>query len=135
MPTIRQRASRHAIVTGLFALAFLAGCTPAPVVPTPSAEPWSPPDHPIQVDGNRFVDTRSGGEFPVRGTNFFSIVRAGDGLEDRFFSPTVFDVDTVREEFERIASFGYTTVRIFLDTCSEGPACITTAGTAGLNPE
>jgi hypothetical protein len=113
----------------------LAGCVGSDDPTLDSDVPWVAPSHPIQVDGDRFIDTRTGAEFPVRGVNFFTIVRADGGVEDRFFSPEVFDAETVRDEFERIAESGYTTVRIFLDTCSEGPACIATRGVAGLNPE
>src|SRR5690606_38333794 len=76
----------------------------------------------------------TGEPFPVRGTNYFNIVPTDGGLEDRFFSPPVFDADRVRENFRELADRGYTTVRLFLDSCSVGPDCISRVGVDGLNP-
>lgn len=91
--------------------------------------------HPIQVIDGAFIDTRTGEPFPVRGTNYFNIVRTDGSLQDRFFSPTVFDSDRVRADFEALADRGYTTVRLFLDSCSVGPDCISQAGVEGLDAE
>ncbi len=131
---------------GLLAAALIAGCTsgdpaspaasPAPTGSTaPATEPpRMAPEHPIQVDGDRFVDTRTGVDFRVRGVNYFRIVPAGGGLQDRFLSPAVFDAAVVRRDFTTLAEHGYTTVRIFLDSCSGGPDCIAVPGGSGLNP-
>jgi hypothetical protein len=97
--------------------------------------PWVAPKHPIQVDGGRFADTRTGRDFPVRGVNYFNIVPAGAGFQDRFFSPAVFDAERVRRDFSALASKGYTTVRLFLDSCSVGAGCISSTGAAGLSPD
>jgi hypothetical protein len=116
-------------------LIAMTACVGGDAAPAPSPDPWTAPSHPIQIEGDAFIDTRTGEEFPVRGVNYFAIVRADGGYEDRFFSPAVFDATTIRNEFEQIAEHGYTTVRIFLDSCSEGPACISEGGTPGLDPE
>lgn len=89
----------------------------------------------MQVVDGVFVDARTGDRFPVRGTNYFNIVRADGGLEDRFFSPAVFDSDRARADFEALAERGYTTVRLFLDSCSVGPDCISQEGVDGLDSE
>lgn len=127
--------TRHAIA--LIALVVIvSGCT-APVAPTapPSVAPTrtGPVEHPIQLEDGVFVDTRTGDPFPVRGTNYFNIVRVDGGLEDRFFSPPVFDAERVRADFTALADRGYTTVRLFLDSCSIGPDCMTRAGAKGVN--
>src|SRR5690606_7910796 len=90
-----------------------AGCT-GTQTPSASRSP-SPPlyvasQHPIQIVDGAFVDTRTGEPFPVRGTNYFNIVRADGELEDRFFSPAVFDAARVSADFEALAVRGYTTV-------------------------
>ena len=80
------------------------------------------------------MDVRTGDPFSVRGTNYFKIVPTEDGLEDRFFSPAVFDAESVAADFGALAERGYTTVRLFIDTCSVGPDCISQDGVDGLNP-
>src|SRR5690606_30689305 len=134
------RIARSVAAVSLAVIMFTgaAGCTSAPTPsasPGPSVEPWVAPEHPVQVVGGEFVDTRTGDAFPVRGTNYFNIVRADGGLEDRFFSPAVFDADRVAADFQSLADRGYTTVRLFLDSCSIGPECITQEGVDGLDGE
>lgn len=120
----------------LFALAvagiLLAGCTSAAAPSARPTPPAGPAEHAIVVDAGGFVDTRTGEPFQVRGVNYFVIVPADGGYQDRFFSPGVFDPSRIRDDFRALAEVGYTTVRLFLDTCSIGPDCI--AGRDGLNP-
>jgi len=139
------RATRIAGL-GLLAAALIAGCTSGDPAggasgaattgsASPATEPpWVTPEHPIQVDGDRFVDSRTGAAFPVRGVNYFRIVPAGGGLQDRFLSPAVFDATVVHRDFATLAEHGYTTVRIFLDSCAGGPDCIAVPNGSGLNP-
>lgn len=68
-----------------------------------------------------FVDTRTGREFPVRGVDYFRIVPAGAGLQDRFLSPAVFDADIVRRDFRALAERGSTTVRSFWTAAPAAP--------------
>lgn len=98
-----------------------------------SQPPWTPPSHPIQVENGRFVDTRTGSVFVVRGTNYLTRVRVGGGYQDRTFSPEVFDRAAVGRDFATLADRGYNTVRIFLDSCSGGPSCIARVDGEGLN--
>lgn len=125
--------ARRAAPLGVLLLAALfAGCGSTPPTPAPT-EAWEAPEHPIVINDGRFVDTRTGDEFVVRGTNYFTIVRGEDGsLKDRFLSPAVFDGERVRTEFTGLAERGYTTVRLFIDSCNDGPGCITDS--EGLDP-
>lgn len=115
-------------------LLMLAACTPPPA-PGPAPSETTSPDHPIEVRGDGFFDTRTGAPFVVRGVNYFQIVPVGDGFQDRFFDPAIFDANRIRADFAGLADRGYTTVRIFLDSCSVGPGCISRAGTRGLVDE
>lgn len=111
-----------------------SACIPDPApAPTPGSAGSTPAKHPIDIVDGGFVDARTGQPFPVRGTNYFTIVSAGDRLQDRFFSPTVFDAAAVEADFRALAENGYTTVRLFIDSCSVGPECISQLGTDGLS--
>lgn len=120
---------RRGLVVAVGVLLAMTGCTPSPA---PEPAPSGPVDHPIEVRGDGFVDERTGEPFPVRGVNYFRIVGAGDGFQDRFFDPALFDEERIRDDFTRLAARGYTTVRIFLDTCGVGPGCISRPGVDGL---
>ena len=126
-----RRARAVVVATVLLAL---AACTPG-TDPFPEPSGTAPADQVIAVRGDGFVDTRTGEPFVVRGVNYFRIVPAGDGYQDRFFDPAIFDADRIRADFAGLADRGYTTVRIFLDSCSVGPGCISRAGTSGLVDE
>lgn len=95
----------------------------------------APPDHPIQVDGSHFIDTRTGEVFTPRGANYLTRVPVGNGYEDRTLSPAVFDRVRTSADFDALASRGYNTVRVFLDSCSSGTDCIGSVDGSGLNPE
>lgn len=110
-----------------------ASSTKAPEVTT--IVPWTPPDHPIQIDGTAFIDTRSGVAFVPRGANYLTRVQVGDGYQDRTLSPAVFDREETAADFLALDSNGYNTIRVFLDTCSGGPDCIGTTQGDGLNTE
>ncbi len=82
-----------------------------------SASPWAPPEHLIAVDGGWFIGP-GGSSFTPRGTNYFLIVPTPEGsLQDRFFSPAVFDAERLATDFAALAHAGYNTVRLFLDSC------------------
>ena len=100
---------------------------------TTTLPPWEPPPHPIQIHNSAFVDGRTGDEFVVRGANYLTRILVGTGYEDRTFSPAVFDRDRVATDFEALTDRGYNTVRIFMDSCSQGPACIGSDTGDGLN--
>jgi hypothetical protein len=95
--------------------------------------PWAPPDHPIQIIDDQFVDTRTGEVFVLRGTNYLTRVPVGVGYQDRTFSPLVFDREAVAADFDSLADRGYNTVRIFLDSCSSGAGCIGNLNIGGLS--
>ncbi len=109
-----------------------AGAGP-PVTTVPEPDTWVPPEHPVGVDDGHFVDRRSGEPFVVRGVNYLTRVRVGEGYQDRTLSPAVFDRDVVSADFARLAERGWNTVRIFLDTCNRGPGCIGDPGGRGLD--
>jgi len=76
-------------------------------------DPWTPPLHRVYVADGRFVDRLTGQPFVVRGVNYFQIQ---DG-RDRAVDPAYFDADGTAADFALLASLGYNTVRIFLDSC------------------
>ena len=125
---------RQSAGLALLAVAALltSGCTASPD-PSPTSTGGESARHPIQVVDGGFVDFRTGQPFAVRGTNYFTIVSAGGRLQDHFFSPTVFDAATVEADFRALSERGYTTVRLFMDSCSVGPDCISRVGVDGLN--
>lgn len=94
---------------------------------------WVVPTHPIVIEGDRFVDIRSGTEFPVRGVNYFQVMPVEDHYADRLLASDVFDADAIREDFTRLAEYGYTVVRTFIDGCRVGRGCISQVGVDGLN--
>lgn len=95
---------------------------------------WTQPDHVIAIDGGEFVDTRTGESFIVRGANYLTRVPAGGGYQDRTLSPAVFDPDATSADFAALAERGYTTIRVFLDTCNGGTSCVGNPNGDGLNP-
>ncbi len=46
----------------------------------------------------------------------------------------VYDPALTRQDFQTLADYGYNTVRVFLDHCSQGPGCIGDDDNVGLNP-
>ncbi|HDL49165.1 MAG TPA: hypothetical protein ENH33_04295, partial [Actinobacteria bacterium] len=89
----------------------------------------------ITVDGDRFVVADTAEPFVPVGVDYFSIVPIAGGFEDRGFSPAIFDEAQVTADFTRLADAGYTTVRMFMDSCGSGDACIGSSTGRGLNPE
>ncbi|MCZ7533762.1 MAG: hypothetical protein M5U23_10185 [Acidimicrobiia bacterium] len=89
------------------------------------------------VDGvGEFYDTVTAERFVPRGVNYvdFQPNPAG-GYEDRVFATNTYDAERVREAFRTLATNGYNTARIFVDTCGAQPECIANYSGQGLNDE
>ncbi len=89
----------------------------------------------ITVNADRFVVADTAEPFVPVGVDYFNIVPIAGGFEDRVFSPAIFDEAQVTADFTRLADAGYTTVRMFMDSCGSGDACIGSSTGRGLNPE
>lgn len=146
-----KRGAITALAGGL--LALLVGCSNAAGPPLPTAtatqigrsspspaateSAWAPPPHRIQIrtrsDGQaEFYDVVSGDPFIVRGANYIKLVPAGGGYQDRLFSTDVWDPVAFRADMHALASRGYNTVRVFIDSCNDGPTCIANPSGQGL---
>lgn len=88
-------------------------------VPPASTTTWTanpsagPEDRWIEVDGARFVDTRTGDEFVPHGVNL--LLKRGGGGPDRMFDG--YDPAWVDRQLDGITALGFNTVRFFLDMC------------------
>ncbi len=114
-------------------LILLIGCNKEDT----SVEIFVPETHPIQVENRNgqavFIDERTDNIFTPRGTNYFNIVNSSFGLQDRFFHPLHFNAQVVRSHIQQLKGRGYNTIRVFLDTCSDGEGCIGNLNGQGLN--
>jgi hypothetical protein len=82
-----------------------------------------------------FYDVSTGRTYTPRGVNLINLVRGEDGqLQDRSLAVGVYHHDDIAAIFDRLRKRGFTTVRMFLDTCQGGPECLTRPGQPGLNP-
>jgi hypothetical protein len=93
--------------------------TTTAVPPTTTTEP----PHPrwISVEGDRFIDTRTGIDFVPIGVNL--LLKTGGGGGDRLFQ--LYDPVWVDEQLDAIDALGFNTVRFFLDMCM---SCTSTSG-------
>lgn len=83
----------------------------------------------------QFYDTVTGERFVPRGVNYVDFQPIGRGrYEDRVFATNTYNPERVKTAFRLLASHGYNTVRIFIDTCGAGPSCMGNPGGPGLNP-
>lgn len=155
---MNPRERRWSIVGFLLVVSFAVGCSvpdapseppptattvsatatsPSPA-PSPSPTPPPPAEHRIgvrQVDGRgAFYDRQTGEPFVPRGANYV-FVPEGRTYVTTLLRVGTYDPQRTRDDFARLAAWGYNTARVFLDHCSEGPGCITIAGTPGLNPD
>lgn len=91
----------------------------------------------IEKGQGEFYDTVTGERFVPRGVNYldWQVLGVGQALPGRLFDTALFDGETVRQDFQRLAGSGYNTVRIFIDLCNTGPTCIGDADGHGLNPD
>ena len=117
------------LAAALIGAGLLAGCgattsttTTAPVTTTTSPTTTStssveptvePQPRWIELDGDRFVDTRTGAEFVPHGVNL--LLKLGGGGGDRLFDN--YDPAWVDDQLAGITSLGFNTVRFFLDMC------------------
>ncbi len=87
------------------------------------------------VDGvGEFYNTGTGEKFVPRGVNYVDFQpNPLGGYEDRVFATNTYDAARVREAFRKLASNGYNTARIFVDTCGAQPECIAKYSGIGLN--
>lgn len=105
-----------------------------------TSEPHTPVEHPVgirKVNGEaEFFTRETNASFILRGTNYIHIVRTESGkLQDRLMGTANFDPETIRNNLARLRELGYNTVRIFIDSCSEGTTCIGRVDGTGLNPD
>lgn len=80
----------------------------------------------IEIEGEDFVDTRSGEVFTPLGVNL--LLKMGGGGGDLMFAN--YDPDWVDDQLSAVADLGFNTVRFFLDMCMR---C--TSETAGIRPD
>lgn len=99
----------------------------ATTVPAPPTTAVEVENRWIEVDGGRFIDTRTGEDFVPVGVNLLRKLDGGGA--DRMFQAG-YDADWVDEQLAEIVGLGFNTVRFFLDMCME---C--TATDAGIRPD
>jgi len=88
-----------------------------------------------QVSGlGEFYDTRTDEKFIPRGANYV-FVPIGNSFTNLTLKVGVYDPGRTRDDFAKLASLGYNTVRVFLDQCNVGPGCIGDSDNVGLNPD
>ena len=96
-----------------------------------------PKDHPVGIRdiGSQavFWNDETDSVFVPRGVNYFWIIPAGGGYQDRFFGVGIFDETRVRADFRLLKKNGFNVVRIFFDSCNDDPVCIGNPEGAGLN--
>ncbi len=124
-------------------LSFVARCVAAGLAllglaGTGAAQPPTPDRITIRVVDGRagFYNAVTGVRFVPRGVNYidFSADETGS-YGDLFLSPDRFDAERIRAAFQILRSYDYNTVRIFLDHCGSGVACIVRSTGQGLNPD
>lgn len=107
-------------------------------IPAASAVPVLPQaEHRIGIrlvnGAGEFYDKQTGATFKPRGVNY-AFVPIGDGYTNLLLRVNIYSPQRTRDDFSRLASLGYNTVRVFLDHCNRGPGCIANIGSPGLNP-
>lgn len=115
---------------------------PSPEVAIPAAPiptlAWEMPAHRIGVHAPKGVgelyDRITGDEFIVRGANYVYVPTPSGRNDVNLLKESIYDPDRTREDFARLTSLGYNSVRVFLDHCNVGPGCIGDSDDDGLNP-
>ena len=114
--------------------------TPDLDLPDPTPEPTPvalPPEHLIGIrdagNGGAFYQRDSGAAFVPRGVNYVFVPHNG-GYTNLTLAVGIYDAARTRADFLTLTAHGYNTVRVFLDACNAGPACIGDADNEGLNP-
>jgi hypothetical protein len=113
-----------------------------PVITTdPTPRPTQPPEveeHRIAIHRiygiAEFYNRETSQQFIPRGVNYFILVPILDHYEDRLFAVGVYDHNRTQADFAVLTAAGYNTVRIMLDGCTSGSACIGVENGQGLNP-
>lgn len=121
-----------------------ATATLVPKVEATAPAPSETPLPPLEVDRIRirtvedaaeFFNTGTGEKFVPRGVNYVHFLPTEAGfLADCVMATDQYDQARVREDFRHLSEYGYNTVRIFFDICSNGPAGFTSRDGPGLNP-
>ncbi|MGB5435714.1 MAG: discoidin domain-containing protein [Maribacter sp.] len=130
-----------------------ASCSKEEAVKKPSVENTIPPTkdtttveqpviiqapHAIEIkrlEGTaKFWNKAKDEEFVMRGVNYIWLVAHNGIIQDRFFAPGNFDASRVKADFKHLVANGFNTIRIFMDTCNDGPDCIGNISSPGLNP-
>jgi hypothetical protein len=93
----------------------------------PAPDPCTVPEHIIgvrQADGkDEFYNRVTNETFGVRGVNYDHVSHGGS-CATQLLKVGVHDNARTRLDFEQFASYGYNTVRVFLDHCNPGVRCI-----------
>lgn len=92
-----------------------AGSSATAAPPTTSTTVAAAEDRWIEIEGDRFTDSRDGGPFVPIGVNL--LLKLGGGGGDRLFSN--YDPTWVEYQLSEITELGFNTVRFFLDMCME----------------
>jgi hypothetical protein len=142
----KLKRSLIALVLGLVACNVPSSIVPSDsppasgAVPTKASAPTARaenPEHRIGVRANNgvgeFYDRLTGEKFVARGANYVFVPR-GSGYTNTLLAVGTYDPQRTRADFAHLAGLGYNSVRVFLDQCNRGPACIGRAGASGLNP-
>jgi len=116
----------------------VASVSPLPIAtPTETAAPQPQAEHRIAIrateNGNEFYDQLTGEKFIPRGVNY-AFVPTGGSYTNLVLRVGTYESQRTRQDFAHLADLGYNTVRVFLDSCSGGPNCITNPAKTGLNP-
>jgi hypothetical protein len=80
-----------------------------------------------------FYDKQTTEKFIPRGVNYV-FVPHGNSHTVLLLREDIYDPQRTRDDFARLASVGYNTVRVFLDHCNQGAGCIGDEDNMGLNP-
>ena len=80
-----------------------------------------------------FFDRLTDQTFIPRGVNYV-FVPLGSSNTVHLLKVGIYDPNRTRDDFAKLASLGYNTVRVFLDHCNNGDGCIGDSDNSGLNP-
>jgi hypothetical protein len=108
---------------------------------TPTTRPTPPPpvaEHRIAIHSIYGIaglyDHASLSSFTPRGVNYSILVPARDYYEDRLLAVGFYDHQRTQADFQALSAAGYNTLRIIVDGCASGEACIGVPDGQGLNP-
>jgi len=85
------------------------------------------------VDGvGEFYNKQTDEKFIPRGANYVFVPQNNN--TNLLLRVGTYDPQRTRDDFAKLASLGYNTVRVFLDQCGSGSGCIGDDDNVGLNP-